>query len=169
MKRHGFTLTELLVVIAIIATLVGIGFPVTRSFIGKSRQSACLGQLRSIGVGLQAYLQDHNQTMPVLAAGRASKADESPVLETVLLPYLENPEVFRCPADQQQFDKSGSSYLWNSTQSGLHVTKLAFFGMNNRPEATPLIFDKESWHPNGVNFLYADSSSSNQVRFATGN
>jgi prepilin-type N-terminal cleavage/methylation domain-containing protein/prepilin-type processing-associated H-X9-DG protein len=169
MKRHGFTLTELLVVIAIIATLAGIGFPLTRSFIGKSRQSACLGQLRSLGVGLQGYLQDHNQVMPTMAPGRLTKADDSPVMETVLLPYLEDPGAFRCPADREQFDKSGSSYLWNSTQNGLHVTKLAFFGMRNRPEATPLIFDKEAWHPQGVNFLYADASSSSRIRFATGN
>lgn len=169
MKRRGFTLTEVLVVIAILATLAGIAFPITRSVIGKSRQSACLGTLRSIGVGLQAYLQDHNQVMPTLAAGRLLKSDDTPVLETVLLPYLEDPAAFQCPADREQFAKSGSSYLWNSTQNGLHVTKLAFFGMQNRPEATPLIFDKEAWHPKGGNFLYADSSSSSQVRFAVGN
>ena len=170
-KKHnnGFTLTELRVVIAIIATLAGIAFPVSRSFIGKSRQAACLTQLRSIGIGMQEYLQENNQTMPLLSPGRTSKTEDIPVLETVLLPYLQSPEAFRCPADKKQYDASGSSYLWNPTQNDLHVTKLAFFGVTNRPESIPLVFDKEAWHPRGVNFLYADSSTSSEIRFSTGN
>jgi prepilin-type N-terminal cleavage/methylation domain-containing protein/prepilin-type processing-associated H-X9-DG protein len=144
-KARGFTLTEMLVVLAIIGALAGIGYPVTRSFIGNSREAACLGKLR------------------------ASKTEDLPVLETVLLPYLDAPAAFQCPADKEQFVKSGSSYLWNSTQNGLHVSQLSFFGIKDRPDKIPLITDKESWHPGGTNFLYADSSSSNKPRFAAGN
>jgi prepilin-type processing-associated H-X9-DG protein len=86
-------------------------------------------------------------------------------LETVLLPYLATPDAFKCPADHEQFEKTGCSYAWNSTQSGLHVSKLAFFGIKDRPDRIPLITDKESWHPSGVNFLYADATSSNKPRF----
>lgn len=164
--RRGFTLTEMLVVIAIIAALTALIVPTSRSMVGKSREAACLGNLRNIGVGLQLYLQDHNQKLPVLAVGRSSKNDAEPVLETVLLGYLEgNEEVFRCPADKKEFAKTGCSYNWNFTQNGLHITQLSFFGIEGRPEAIPLVSDKESWHPNGTNFLYADSSSSNQPRF----
>jgi prepilin-type N-terminal cleavage/methylation domain-containing protein/prepilin-type processing-associated H-X9-DG protein len=168
-KTRGFTLTEMLVVLAITGALAGIGYPVTRSFIAKSREAACLGNLRSLGVALQTYLQEHNDQMPELATGRASRTEDLPVLETVLLPYLEAPDAFRCPADKVQFEKSGSSYLWNSTQNGLHVSQLSFFGIKDRPDKIPLIADKESWHPGGTNFLYADSSSSNKPRFAAGN
>ena len=168
-KTRGFTLTEMLVVLAITGALAGIGSPVTRSFIAKSREAACLGTLRSLGVALQTYLQEHNDQMPELATGRASRTEDLPVLETVLLPYLEAPDAFRCPADKVQFEKSGSSYLWNSTQNGLHVSQLSFFGIKDRPDKIPLIADKESWHPGGTNFLYADSSSSNKPRFAAGN
>ncbi len=165
---RGFTLTELLVVIAIIATLAGVAVPVSVSMIAKSREAKCLGNLRSIGAGLQAYLADNNQRLPVLALGRESKSSEEPVLETVLLPYVGSAEVFHCPADKEQFAKTGSSYHWNITQNGLHITKVAFFGIEDRPEAVPLVSDKESWHPSGTNFLYADSSSSNKLRFVTG-
>jgi len=169
MPNNGFTLTELLVVIAIIAALGGIAYPVSMSMIAKSREASCLGNLRQIGAGLQAYLSDNNQRLPVLALGRESKSSEEPVLETVLLPYVGSADVFRCPADKEQFAKTGSSYNWNITQNGLHVTKLSFFGIKDRPELIPLVSDKESWHPNGTNFLYADSSSSNKARFVTGN
>jgi prepilin-type N-terminal cleavage/methylation domain-containing protein/prepilin-type processing-associated H-X9-DG protein len=168
-KSRGFTLIELLVVLAIIAALAGIGYPVTHSFIAKSREAACLGNLRSLGVALQSYLQDYQDKMPELATARASKTDDLPVIETLLLPYLETPDAFQCPADKKQFEKTGSSYLWNSTQNGLHVSQLSFFGIKDRPDKIPLITDKESWHPGGTNFLYADLSSSNKPRFSAGN
>ncbi len=169
MKQRGFTLIEVLVVLGIIAVLAGITYPLTRSFIGKSREAACLGQLRSLGIGLQGYLQDHGDRMPDLEAGRAAKSDDVAVLDTVLLPYLNDPEAFHCPADSRIFAKSGSSYIWNSTQSGLPVSKLSFFGIQDRTDKIPLITDKEAWHPQGANFLYADQSSSSKARFGTGN
>lgn len=163
----GFTLIELLTVVAIVAVLAGIGIAVGRPMVAKSRQAACLNQLRGIGVALQSYLQDHNQRMPELAAGRSSKSQDLPVLDTVLAPYLENPDAFACPQDKELHAKSGCSYLWNVTQNGRHVSQLSFFGNDERPERIPLVSDKEAWHPQGTNFLYADQSSSSQVRFAT--
>lgn len=169
MKRPGFTLVEMLVVITILAVLLGIGFPVGRNLIARSREASCLNNLRSLGVGLQSYLQDHNNITPDLEAGRSSKSDDVPVLETVLLPYLGSADAFHCPADSKEFNKSGSSYLWNSTQSGLPYGDLSFFGIEDRPDKIPLITDKEAWHPSGTNFLYADQTSSNKPRFAVGN
>ncbi len=169
MKLRGFSLVEILVVIAITATLVGIGVPLASSFIAKSREAACLNNLRGLGVATESYLQDHNNLMPTLATMRASKNDEMPVIETALLQYAGSPEMFHCPADKELYAKSGSSYLWNSTQNGRIRAELYFFGNDEFPERIPLIVDKESWHPNGVNFLYADLSSSNKQRFAVGN
>ena len=169
MKTRGFTLMELLIVLAVGVTFAGIGIPVARSVLAKSRQAACLNHLRSLGVSLESYLQDHQQTLPILALGRSSKADESPVLETVLMPYVENPETFKCPQDQKEFGKTGSSYLWNTTQNGLHISKLWLPGIENRPDKIPLIIDKEAWHPDGANYLYADQTVSNKARFAAGN
>jgi prepilin-type N-terminal cleavage/methylation domain-containing protein/prepilin-type processing-associated H-X9-DG protein len=167
-RRGGFTMVELLVVVAIVSALAGIGFAVGGPMIAKSRQTACLNQLRSIGVGLQGYLQDNNQMMPEMEAGRSLKSMDVPVMDTVLGPYVENPDVFRCPEDKVEFAKSGSSYLWNHTQNGRHVTNLSFFGIEDRPEKIPLVSDKEAWHPDGTNFLYADFSGSSQIRFTTG-
>ncbi len=169
MKHRGFTLVEMLIVVAIIATLVAIGFPMTRSVIAKSREATCLNNLRSLGVALRSHIQEHGNIMPDLKAGRASKNEDIPVLDIALLPYLGSPEAFRCPEDHKEFEKSGSSYLWNSTQSGLPFSQLSFFGIKDRPDKIPLITDKEAWHPGGTNFLYADLSSSNKPRFAVGN
>lgn len=164
---RGFTLTELLVVLAIIGALAAIAFPIGRSVIAKSRSAACLSNLRQIGVALESFLQDNAQTMPDIAAGRKSKADDTPVLETVLASYLPDPEAFHCPADHECHEKSGSSYLWNSSQSGRRRVALVFFGQEGDDRRIPLVTDKEAWHPGdpGVNFLYADLSASSKVEF----
>jgi prepilin-type N-terminal cleavage/methylation domain-containing protein/prepilin-type processing-associated H-X9-DG protein len=167
-SARGFTMVELLVVIAILAVLAAVSYPVTQSLIGKSREAACLKKLHALGVGLQGYLQDHADRMPELASLRATKADEIPVLEVVLLPYVGSEAAFHCPEDHAIFAKSGSSYVWNSTQNGLLSSQLVFFGVQGRPDKIPLIIDKEAWHPNGSNFLFADLSSSNKPRFSAG-
>lgn len=158
---------ELLITIAVILVLSGIAVPLGISMVEKSRQVKCLGNLRQIGMGLQMYLGDNNDFLPELALGRSSKTSEEPVLETVLLGYVESEEVFHCPSDKKEFRKSGSSYNWNITQNGRHITELSFLGNNNRPEAIPLVSDKEAWHKEKTNFLYADSSSSDKVRFVS--
>lgn len=168
-KKRGFTLVELLVVIAIIATLAGIGLPLFRSMRGRSQEAACLNNLRSLGVAVQSYIQEHQDRLPEMAQGRVSKTEETPVLETILLPYLESPDAFHCPADVKQFSKTGSSYFWNSTQNGKLVSQLSIFGINDRPDKVPLIYDKEAWHPNKVNFLYGDLTSATKFRITTGN
>jgi prepilin-type N-terminal cleavage/methylation domain-containing protein len=165
---RGFTLTEMLVVMAIVVALGGISFPLIRSGIRASQKAGCLSNLKQIGIGLEAYLQDNNQRMPELLAGRKSKSDEGPVIELLLEPYLESKDVFHCPADSEVFEASGSSYLWNTTQNGLPRTKLSFFGEEGDLSKIPLVIDKESWHgggKEGSNFLYADYSATNRLKF----
>jgi len=166
MKR-AFTLVELLVTIAIIIALAAITIPISRYGIARARASACTGNLRSIGIAIESYLQDHNDVMPNLEAARSSKDEDLPVLETVLNEYLPDPDAFHCPADSVEFARSGCSYLWNNTQSGRHKLKLSFFGIEGDPQSIPLVTDKEAWHPgeNGVNILYADYHLSNRVEF----
>lgn len=164
----GFTLTEVMIVLLIVGALTAIIVPVARTTLRNSRKAACLGNLRQIGMGLESWLQDHNNTMPELATARTNRTDDIPVLENTLTDYLSSPDVFHCPEDQEFFKKSGSSYLWNSTQNGRPKMKLAFFGATD-PAGIPLITDKEGWHgdKDGANILYADYSASGEFKFNT--
>lgn len=168
-KCRGYTLTEVLVVVGIIFALVALVVPVSRSFIARARQASCLGNLRQIGIGIESYLQDHNDTMPNLLAGRKSRTEDVPVMENTLNDYLSNEEVFHCPEDKEHFKESGSSYLWNSTQSGLNKHRLVFFNVSGDSSRIPLVTDKEGWHPgeSNVNILYADYSASKEFKFRT--
>jgi prepilin-type N-terminal cleavage/methylation domain-containing protein/prepilin-type processing-associated H-X9-DG protein len=59
-ERRGFTLIELLVVIAIIAILAAILFPVFAQARAKARQTACISQVKQLGLGTMMYLQDYD-------------------------------------------------------------------------------------------------------------
>jgi prepilin-type N-terminal cleavage/methylation domain-containing protein len=168
-QPRGFTLVEVLVVIVIIAILAAISYPLVGNYIARAKQATCMTKLRSLGVAMETYLQDHNRRMPDIASARPSKDSDVEVIETVLKPYLPGEDAFQCPADTKQFVKTGSSYLWNSTLSGQLASNLSFLNVDGRPQLIPLIADKEGWHPGpkNTNILYADMSASSDLRFVT--
>src|SRR5579862_4938676 len=63
-RRPAFTLVEILVVIAVVAILAAILFPVFAQAREKSRQSACLSNMRQIAAGIAMYRQDWDGAGP---------------------------------------------------------------------------------------------------------
>ena len=169
-RRAAFTLIELGVSLAIVIALAGISLPVYSRVTQGARAAACMGNLRQIGVALNLYLGEHNQIIPLLAAGRAARREQVPTIAHPLAAYTQTRDVFRCPADQEGlFTKSGTSYYWNVALSGQNLSNLNFLRQRDWTYI-PLLSDKDPFHPytdTKVNILYADDHADKELRFAS--
>lgn len=100
--RSAFTLIELLVVIAIIAVLAAILFPVFAQAREKARQTSCLSNQKQIGTAFMMYVQDYDETTPLIIAGTISGVGGSPHWMDILFPYHRSEQIFNCPSDAFQ-------------------------------------------------------------------
>jgi prepilin-type N-terminal cleavage/methylation domain-containing protein/prepilin-type processing-associated H-X9-DG protein len=169
-RQIAFTLIEMLVVIAIMALLAGLLLPVLSKAKQAGRSTACLSNLRQIGISLQIYVQEHENRMPVMYDALLSTnppVTNLATMDRVLTNYLGNPRILRCPADKKQlFDQTGSSYGWNALLNGQLSDQLKVFNIAFDPHQIPVIFDKETFHrtsgrKRGVNYLFADGHIKN--------
>jgi prepilin-type N-terminal cleavage/methylation domain-containing protein/prepilin-type processing-associated H-X9-DG protein len=69
-RRNGFSLVELLVVISILALLMAIMLPSLSQARHQAKLSICGSNLRQIGVAIQLYAGDYDDTIPFGPAGR---------------------------------------------------------------------------------------------------
>jgi prepilin-type N-terminal cleavage/methylation domain-containing protein/prepilin-type processing-associated H-X9-DG protein len=128
-RNRAFTLIELLVVIAIIAILAAILFPVFAQAREKARQTACLSNLKQVGLALMMYTQDYDETNPPYNDGVTNFNAPAVVARTpnflgCLSPYTKNKGIYACPSvpnvtgaqacDPVAFPDSCTSYLGNA-------------------------------------------------------
>jgi prepilin-type N-terminal cleavage/methylation domain-containing protein/prepilin-type processing-associated H-X9-DG protein len=100
---RGFTLVELLVVIGIVVLLVSILLPAVSAARERSRRTACLSNLRQIGMAFIMYAGESRGRYPNANPPLTAK---SYVPTNQLLTYVANrylsgtPAVFHCPSDR---------------------------------------------------------------------
>jgi prepilin-type N-terminal cleavage/methylation domain-containing protein len=166
-SARAFTLIELLVVIAIIAVLASLILPAVNRAKESGRATACLSNLRQIGLALQLYTQDNHNRMPFMNDRSTTSTNPFPAPDVVLAYHLGNTNVLRCPSDTKKlFETTGSSYAWNSLLNGKDAEHLSVLGMDFAPHQMPLMYDKEKFHlargeAKAQNFLYADGHIKN--------
>jgi prepilin-type N-terminal cleavage/methylation domain-containing protein/prepilin-type processing-associated H-X9-DG protein len=102
MKRdshRGFTLIELLVVIAVIAILAALLFPVFAQARDKAKQTACLSNMKQIGLATAIYAQDWDEVLPPQShVLNFASPGAPPNFLASILPYVRSAAIFVCPA-----------------------------------------------------------------------
>jgi prepilin-type N-terminal cleavage/methylation domain-containing protein/prepilin-type processing-associated H-X9-DG protein len=152
---RGFTLIELLVVIAVIGILAGILLPVLAKAKEKAQRTGCLSNLKQIGVAVQMYTDENEDTLPgpVWAGARASYDKNSSqeliwfIAESLGAPSPGNDtvvaDVFVCPgylrrAPDVTSMKGRKCYLLNDDVDPNPLNWVPPFGYPVSPIAQPL-------------------------------
>lgn len=116
-KKTGFTLIELLVVITIISILAAILFPVFAQAREKSRQIACISNLRQLSLAFLQYEQDNDESFPLVCYTTGIGTTELSSWTITLQPYIKSQGILRCPDDNSNLwgtDTRYSSYAMNA-------------------------------------------------------
>ena len=126
-SRLGFTLIELLVVIAIIALLAAILFPVFARARENARKSSCANNLKQIGLGLQQYAQDNDETLTrgwYGSGNSGSDLTDKYKWMDCIYPYVKSEQLFNCPSHTIT-----TKYRFrNGTNYGSYAGNVAYWG-----------------------------------------
>jgi competence protein ComGC len=145
----AFTRLELIVVLATFCLLALLVLPLFGSASMRSNQTSCLSNLRQIGIGFQAWGNDHDDRRPWLVPMQEGGSGSHPFRNNAFLHYtfLSNyvsPEVLIDPAEVSRAKRVAMN--WSSSQGGFlnpgfanNALSYMFSPHTSLPEATDIL------------------------------
>jgi prepilin-type N-terminal cleavage/methylation domain-containing protein/prepilin-type processing-associated H-X9-DG protein len=168
-NKKAFTLIELLVVIAIIAILAAILFPVFAQAREKARSTACLSNLRQVGLGIRMYCDDYDGVMP--------ESSHTGVVEErcwiyQLKPYTgKSDEIRFCPSDPRKDERKpegGTSYLLNDYLVVPDNMAAGMLSLDSIPRPADMLMTFEIAQSRGTSYTEDHTHARNWFRRPTG-
>jgi len=122
----GFTLIEMLAVMAILAVLAGLLFPVVAKSREQARKTACMSNLRQIGMALSLYASNHGGVIPTTESPNEAIRATHHIWDGTLTPpryiglgylhekfgYGVKPQMYYCPAAEGINRMDWSRHSW---------------------------------------------------------
>jgi prepilin-type N-terminal cleavage/methylation domain-containing protein/prepilin-type processing-associated H-X9-DG protein len=151
-RPGAFTLIELLVVIAVISILAALLLSALAGAKRRAGQAACINNLKQLGMGLQLYVDDNNNTFPGIASRLYGYHPEDWIYwrtNTEIYPPFERSPILtalpgesrpglRCPLDTSDADRLALSpldsygpYLFSYSFTGYGLNDGVNLGMSS--------------------------------------
>jgi prepilin-type N-terminal cleavage/methylation domain-containing protein/prepilin-type processing-associated H-X9-DG protein len=108
-RRSAFTLIELLTVIAIIGILAAIIIPTVGSVRDSAKASACLSNLRQVGLAAIVYANDNKNVLPDAGTGD-DPAWARTLSSYMVIPAAQRASIFTCPGSLIPVDETTNPY-----------------------------------------------------------
>jgi len=139
-NRQSFTLIELLVVVAIIAVLAAMLLPALKQAKDAAKTSACLNNLKQMGIALILYRDDNYEWIPPLGMYHATlnpnvqginewpyRLNHYMKFSSSVLHSHQTKSPFVCPGDPSSDLYQGTQRFWIGYGWGVR----GYYGMNN--------------------------------------
>ena len=174
-SRQAFTLIELLVVVAIISILASLLLPALGQARAKARETACVNNIRQVGLVMFSYLDDFDDMVPAglgdgsypyghfMVIMQNYEANEPTELWGTNAPGRSGPKskIFICPADKNGEHRIGayekrrsisysySRYVWRVMGGGSLNSSWKFGRLSSYPAEIMLLADTVHGDGNG--------------------
>ncbi|MDR3690334.1 MAG: prepilin-type N-terminal cleavage/methylation domain-containing protein [Fimbriimonas sp.] len=154
--RKAFTLIELLVVIAIIAILAAMLFPVFSQAKAAAKATACMSNMKQMGLALQMYVTDNDDRMFYRSGWVNSRSGNTKILGpgdsanhyrwwNLMMPYVKSKGILACPADAMPTSSPDYNGLTNILRSYMAISCAESLNLSSVEDSVDTMVITEKW------------------------